>query len=368
MPDIVNVIFIARAHSATLKNKKYIGSIIMNFRPSRVITAGAVALGITLSAGMASAQEAKSYILSTASTGGTYYPVGVALATLTKVKLEPKTKIGMSAISSAGSGENVKLLRDGEAQFAILQGLFGYYAATGTGPVAADGPQTKLRSISMLWQNVEHYIVAADKAKTGTMADFVALKGEAVAMGAKNSGTIGSNRTILSGFGLDMDKDFELMYGGYGPSVSALQDGKIAGVGVPGGVPVGALVQLMSTAGDSVKMLSMTEDEVKKADNGRGLWVPYTIPANSYPGQTTDIQTVAQPNFLATTADIPEEDVYQITKTIFENLGFLNAIHAATKAMAIDKATGGLPVPLHPGAARYYKEVGITIPDHLIAK
>jgi TRAP-type uncharacterized transport system substrate-binding protein len=93
--------------------------------------------------------------------------VGVALATLTKVKLEPKQKIGMSAISSAGSGENVRLLRENEAQFAILQGLFGYYATTGTGPVEADGPQENLRSISMLWPNVEHFIVANDHVDRG---------------------------------------------------------------------------------------------------------------------------------------------------------------------------------------------------------
>ena len=340
----------------------------MNLRPSRIVAAGALALGISMGGGLATAQDARNYILSTASTGGTYYPVGVAISTLTKVKLQPKQKIGMSAISSAGSGENVNLLRDGEAQFAILQGLFGYYAATGTGPVEADGPQTKLRSISMLWQNVEHYIVASDKVNSGTMSDFVALKGQAVAMGARNSGTIGSNRTIMGGFGLDMDNDFELMYGGYGPSAAALQDGKVVGIGAPGGEPVGALVQLMSTAGDRVSMLSMTEEEMVKADNGRNLWTPYTIAAGTYPGQTEDVQTVAQPNFLATTSDLPEEDVYQITKTIYENLGFLNAIHAATKAMGIDKAIAGLPVPLHPGAARYYKEVGIDITDSLIAK
>jgi len=71
------------------------------------------------------AAEQRSYILATATTGGTYYPVGVALATLVKVKLQPKEKIAMSAISSAGSGENVKLLRENQAQFAILQGLYG---------------------------------------------------------------------------------------------------------------------------------------------------------------------------------------------------------------------------------------------------
>ena len=85
----------------------------------------------------------KLYELATASTGGTYYPVGVALATLTKVKLTPSQKIGMSAINSAGSAENVKLLRDNEAQFAILQGLYGYYAWNGKGPIEKDGPQKR---------------------------------------------------------------------------------------------------------------------------------------------------------------------------------------------------------------------------------
>ncbi|THB79384.1 MAG: TAXI family TRAP transporter solute-binding subunit, partial [Desulfobulbaceae bacterium] len=94
--------------------------------------------------------EERNYLLATASTGGTYYPVGVAISTLTKVKLQPKQKIGMSAINSAGSGENIKLLRDNEAQFAILQGLYGYYAWNGVGPLKNDGPQKDLRSVTML--------------------------------------------------------------------------------------------------------------------------------------------------------------------------------------------------------------------------
>lgn len=316
----------------------------------------------------AQAQEEKNYILSTASTGGTYYPVGVAIATLVKVKLQPKQKIGMSAINSAGSGENVRLLRENEAQFAILQGLFGYYAATGTGPVKADGPQAKLRSVSMLWQNVEQFVIAAEHAKSGTVSDLADLKGKPMAMGRKNSGTIGSNRTLLAGLGIDMDKDYEMVHGGYGPSASAVQDGKAAGMGTPAGVPTGAVTKLFAAAAGKVKMLSFTEEQAKAADGGKGLWTPFTIAAGTYPGQDADVNTIAQPNFLATTADVDEESVYLITKTIYENLPFLNAIHKATKAMAIEKAIAGLPVPLHPGAARYYKEVGISIPDNLMAK
>jgi TRAP transporter TAXI family solute receptor len=124
----------------------------------------------------------------------------------------------------------------------------------------------------------------------------------------------------------------------------------------------------MASAGDSVTLLSLTEEEMKMADSDRGLWTPYTIPAGSYPGQDTDVQTVAQPNFLATNADIPEEHVYQITKAIYENLPFLQAIHPATKVMSIESAIAGLPLPLHPGALRYYQEVGLDIPERLIAK
>jgi TRAP transporter TAXI family solute receptor len=262
----------------------------------------------------------------------------------------------------------VRLIREGEAQFGILQGLYGYYAATGTGPLSEVGPQENMRSVSMLWQNVEHFIISSDAANTGTMADMVALKGEGMAFGAQNSGTIGSNAAILAGFGVDIESDYELVFGGYGPSAEALQNGQVKGVGIPAGIPVGAISQLMASAGDSVTLLSFTEEEMAMGDGGRNLWTPFTIPAGTYPGQDADVQTIAQPNFLATSADLPDEHVYQITKAIYENLPFLQAIHPATKAMALESAISGLPLPLHPGALKYYQEAGVNVPDRLIAK
>lgn len=329
------------------------------------VMAAAIALGVSAAAMPAKAEEA-SYILATASTGGTYYPVGVALSTLTKVKLHSDHGIAMSAINSAGSGENVRLLRENEAQFAILQGLFGYYAATGTGPLASEGAQD-LRSISMLWQNVEHFIVAADAATSGTVDDFGALKGESMALGRQNSGTIGSNMALLEGLGIDMEADYSLVHSGYGPSAEALQNGQVKGISTPAGVPVGAVSQLMATMGDQAKILDFTDDQLISADGGRNLWTRYVIPAGTYPGQDADVATIAQPNFLASRSDVSEENAYMITKTIYENLPFLQAIHPATKAMAIEKAIAGLPLPLHPGAAKYYAEVGVEIPDRLIA-
>ncbi len=343
-------------------------SLMRTTRRTAAMLLTAATASFTLAAPV-SAQDAepRNYILATASTGGTYYPVGVAIATLTKVKLQPSEKIGMSAISSAGSGENIRLLREDEAQFAIVQGLFGYYARSGTGPIEADGPQDHLRSVSMLWQNVEQFVLSNDHVDTGTIADFVAASGETMALGRQNSGTIGSNRTLLGNLGIDIDADYSLMHGGYGPSAEAVQNGQAAGMGTPAGVPTGAVSQLMAAAGDKVTLLSLTAEQAAQADGGLGLWTPYTIEAGTYPGQDSDVQTIAQPNFLAVRADVSDDDVYALTKTMYENLGFLNAIHKATTAMAVEKAIAGLPLPLHPGAARYYQEVGLDIPDNLIA-
>jgi TRAP transporter TAXI family solute receptor len=328
-----------------------------------VVAAMALLLG---SVSTVQAAEERNYLLATASTGGTYYPVGVALATLVKVKLQPTQKIGMSAISSAGSGENVKLLRENEVQFAILQGLYGSYAWEGTGPIASAGPQRNLRSVSMLWQNVEHFTVNKKFAKTGTAADLVAMKGESMAMGTKNSGTLGSNKVLLGNLGVDIEKDYNLVYVGYGPSADALQNGQVAGMGTPAGVPVSAVTKAMANMGGEITVLDFTDEQMKKADGGKELWTRFVIPADTYPGQTRDINTIAQPNFLSVRSDVDEDAVYQITKTIYENLAFLNAIHGATKAMAIEKAIAGLPMPLHPGAAKYYAEVGIKVPARLL--
>lgn len=328
----------------------------------------AVALSATLgSAALVQAEEKRSYILATASTGGTYYPVGVALATLTKVKLEPKYKVSLSAINSAGSGENIKLLGENEAQFAILQGLYGAWAWSGEGSLKSSGPQTHLRSVSMLWQNVEQFAVKSDLVKSGTIADLAELKGKKFSIGKKNSGTEGSGRQILGGLGMEADS-LDLAYMGYGPSADALQNGTINGMNIPSGVPTSAITRAYAALGSDMTVLDFTDEQIKEANGGYQLWTRYVIPANTYPGQTKDINTMAQPNFLAVRDDVSEEDVYLLTKTVYENLPFLNGIHKATKAMALEKAIAGLPLPLHPGAARYYKEAGLTIPAHLIAK
>ncbi|NNG05697.1 MAG: TAXI family TRAP transporter solute-binding subunit [Inquilinus sp.] len=328
----------------------------------------AVALAVTAVAGVPAQAQDRSYLLATAGTGGTYYPVGGAIATLVKIKLEPRQKIAMSAIPSAGSGENVKLLREGQVQFAILQGLFGAYAASGDGPLAADGPQENLRSVSMLWQNVEHFAVRDEFVSTGTIDDLIAMRGKTFAIGARNSGTEGSNRQLLAGLGVtDPDSHFDVAFVGYSPSGDGFRNGNIDAINPAAGVPVGAMTQLAAAVGDEIRLLNFTDEQIRRANGPYELWTAYTIPAGTYPGQAEDVRTIAQPNILAVDAGVDEDAVYQITKTIYENLSFLNNIHPATKVMALESALAGLPLPLHPGALRYYEEAGLTVPARLRA-
>jgi TRAP transporter TAXI family solute receptor len=224
-------------------------------------------------------------------------------------------------------------------------------------------PQTGLRSVTMLWQNVEQFLVNAEHNHTGTIANLGGLKDKAVAMGKKNSGTIGSNRFLLKNLEINLDRDFGLAYGGCGPSADALQNGRVEAISTPAGVPTGAVTRVMAAMGDEARMLEFSDEQAAQADGGMGLWTRYGIPAGTYPGQEQAINTIAQPNFLAVRADVDEDAVYRITKAIYENLPFLNGIHKATKAMALDRAVAGLPMPLHPGALRYYREARVALPE-----
>ncbi len=297
-------------------------------------------------------------IIATATTGGTYYPVGVAIGTLLSIKLAGSNKITATAINSAGSGENIQMLKNKECDLAILQALFGLNAFNGKGPYEGK-PMKDFRSITMLWRNVEHFPLANKYVKSGNMDDLKGLN-QKFSIGKRGSGTEGSGLTLFKILGIDPEKDMTLEYLGYNPSAQAMMDGRIAGANIPAGVPAAAITQLYAQMGaDDATVLDFTDEQLKAIQKDYPIWNRFVIPAKTYPSQEKDINTIAQPNFLACRADLPDETVYLITKTIYENLPFLHNIHSATEAMSLEKATEGLPAPLHPGAEKYFREVGV---------
>ena len=308
--------------------------------------------------------RARPYVLTTATTGGTFYPVGVAIATIAHAQLAQSEGISMTAISSAGSLENIKLLRDNQAQFAILQGPFGAWSWDGEGPVSS--PQSHLRSISALWKNVEHFVLLSELSATGTMHDLNLLSGDRYVLGARNSGAEQTGRFILDSLGIDYQEKFTLAYMGYGPTTSAIQDGNIVGMNIPAGAPVSSITQAYALMGERITILNWNQESLDAINARYPLWDWYEFPPGTYPNQTELITTVASPNVLVTRADIPHEVVYNITKVIWENLGTLHEIHRATRDMRMEIAVDGLGAPLHQGAIQYYREIGLDIPPRLL--
>ncbi len=308
--------------------------------------------------------KTNSLIIATATPGGTYYPVGVAIGALISVKLDDTHDITATAITSAGSGENIHMLDTGEADLAILQALFGAMAYRGE-RFYEGTPVQSFRAITVLWENVEHFVLLEKYSRTGNLTDLKGLEKQ-FSIGKRGSGTEGSGRVILESLSVDCEKDIHPEYLGYNGSVQSMIDGRIAGANIPAGIPASAITQLFAQMGaHRVVVLETTEEQIESIRSAYPIWTRSIIPKGTYPGQEKDIATIAQPNFLACREGLSEETVYQITKAIYENLPYLQNIHQATKMMHVEKALAGLPTPLHSGAARYYRERGIIIPERL---
>ena len=152
------------------------------------------------------------YLLATASTGGTFFPVGVAMSTLATEVLTDSPAIRVAAMNSAGSGENIQLLKFGEADFAILQGLFGAMARQGRGKYAGRPQDSAFLAVMNLWPNVEHFVIRRELAQQGDMSDLTALRGQSFSIGKRGSGTETSGRVILEALGYQPEADFRLRY------------------------------------------------------------------------------------------------------------------------------------------------------------
>jgi len=311
--------------------------------------------------------DTKRYTIATASTGGTYYPVGVGIATISSLMLTKKYGMIFTAITTAGSKENVDLVDKGEVDLAIIQGLFGSMAWQGKG-IYTNRAKKNLRSISMLWQNVEQFVVYKNLAKTGNIHDMRNIYGRGFSIGKRNSGSKVSAETLLHTLGMDHTK-MNLEFLAYSAGVEALKHSKVSAVNIPSGIPLSAVRDAYNSLGaENITILEFSDDDITKIKSSYPVWSRFVIPSGTYPGQDRNISTIAQPNLLVVNKNTSEETVYQLTKTIYENLPFLNIVHKSTKDMSLQSAIDGLPMPLHPGAIRYYKEMGLSIPQRLIGE
>lgn len=326
----------------------------------RLLTA-IVAIALIIMAITGKIENANKRFLSvaTASTGGTYYPMGVGLANVWSHHIKQEN-IQVTGQSSASSIENIDLLQKNEAQLAILQSLIAVEAYQGVRSFK-NHPYQDLRSISVLWPNVEHFVLVDDKVKDGTLND---IAGTRFSVGPQASGTEQSTLIILQGVNLSKQK-IHPEYLGYGDTVSAMRDGRLDGGALPAGVPASAVTD-MYASGVPARILNVTDEQLKRINAIANSWFRFIIKPETYPRQKQPIHTIAQPNILMTTRKIDEKTIYELTKVMFENQKEVHQIHSSAKYILPENALKGVSVPLHLGAYRYYREIGLNIPDYLV--
>lgn len=308
--------------------------------------------------------ERTTYNLGTAGTGGVSHPVGVTLAALIKLKLLPSTGIDVNARNTDGSSSNAPRLRQGDLDFAILTNLDAYNASHGMELFQEQGPDPSLRHLTNLWQSTYYFIVKSDLAPTGRFADLLNLEGRRMAFGRVDSTALAGSRALFDAFAIDIDDMYELEDLDDTAAAAAFLEGGLDGfllVEEGGG---GELLAFLEQAADKAVILDIGDDRISAAnDDGPNVWSRTVIAANSYPGLREDLTTVAMNNILGTRDGVDDGVVYQITKTVFDNLPFLQEMHAATIGIDLENALAQLTLPVHPGAAAYYREVGVDVPE-----
>ncbi|MGC9235436.1 MAG: TAXI family TRAP transporter solute-binding subunit [Thiomonas sp.] len=285
--------------------------------------------------------------IATGGTSGVYYPLGVALSQI-YTKAIPAAKSSVQA--TKGSVENLSLLEAGRAELGFSLGDALSDAWKGEADAGFKAPLKKLRTMAAIYSNYVQIVARADSG-IRTLAD---LKGKSISVGAPKSGTELNARTLFKAAGLSY-KDFsKVEYLPFGESVELMKNRQLDATLQSAGLGVASLRDL--AASQKIVVVPVPADIIVKV--GDPAYQSGTIPANTYEGQTEAVPTARIQNFLVTREGLSEDLVYQMTKAMFTNLPELAAAHAAAKGISLKDAPLHSPVPLHSGAARYYREAG----------
>jgi uncharacterized protein len=299
------------------------------------------------SAPLASAADTSINVL-TGRTSGVYYPLGVALGSVIG-KAMPSLKTSVQATKTPVESLNLLQAGRGEIAFTLGDSLSG--AWKGNEEAGFETPLKRLRGIAAIYPNYIQIVARADSG-IRTLAD---LKGKKVSVGAPKSTIELNARTIFAAAGLTYKHLGKVEYLPFGESVELMKERLLDATLQSAQLGVSALRDLATSV--DIVVVTVPPEIIKKTNDP--AYLPATIPANTYRGQTADIQTAAVQNFLVTHEGVSNDTVYGMTRALWTNLDQLVAAHPAAKAINISNALNGMLVPLHPGAEKYYREVGV---------
>ncbi|MDN7131001.1 TAXI family TRAP transporter solute-binding subunit [Halomonas sp. MC140] len=320
-------------------------------RTLRSLYSTAAAASLLAVALPASAQQLS---IATGGTGGVYYPIGGGFAEMINNHIEGAQA---TAEVTGASVENMGLIMRGDADLALALADTVYQAYTGTGDF--DGRQVEnARALASVYPNAVQLVTLAES-DIKSIAD---LAGKRVSVGAPGSGTELNVRALLESNGVDYE-DFTPQRLNFNETADAIRDGDIDAGFWSVGPPTSSILNLAATR--DIRLIGFSDEEIANAQEEEAVFAPYELAAGMYDGMDEAVQTIGIPNVLVVNADMDEELAYQLTQLLFENTDELIAVHPAANDTTVQFTMDSTPVPLHPGALRYFEEVGADIPDRL---
>ena len=307
------------------------------------------ALAIAITAAVAAPVEAQtSIVVLTGSTSGVYYPLGNALSTIF-LKAIPGVRPNVQV--TQGSVENLRLLEEGDGELAFSLGDTVSAAWKGKAEAGFGTRLAKLRGVAAIYSNYVQ-IVVTEASGIKTLAE---LKGKRVSVGPRQSGSELNARAIFTAAGVSYNDFARTDYLPFGQSARLIEKGDLDATLQSAGLGVDSIRHLATSM--PIRLLNIPQDVVVKI--GDEAVIPAIIPARTYEGQTENVATAAIVNFLLTREGLSADIVYAMTKAIFSNLIQLVQTHPAANGISLKDALTGMPLPLHPGAERYYREMGL---------
>ncbi|MBD1383248.1 TAXI family TRAP transporter solute-binding subunit [Metabacillus arenae] len=284
----------------------------------------------------------------TGGTSGIYFQIGNAIAKIYGEKLDAQASVQ----TTGASAENTVKISQKKAELGFAMADIVADAYSGEGNFAKAGALSNVRAVASLYPNYMQ-IVAPKSVKVHTLQD---LKGKDIAIGEMGSGTEIMAKRILDAVGITYD-EINADFLSFSESIESIKNGTTDVAFLSSGYPNLDIMELAIT--DEVEIIPVPKELIEELKKKYPTFDIGTIPANTYNGVKEDRETVMVNSLLITNKDMPEEEVYELTKTLFDNLEDLRNAHSSAKKIELEKATQKLPLPLHRGAEKYYKEKGV---------
>jgi len=288
--------------------------------------------------------------MGTGSPTGTYYAYGGIVGQY----ITNNAGITVNAVSTGGSKDNIQGIDSGDYQLGTVQSDVMHYAWNGTRSFEEDGKVDTFRTVAGLYAEAVQLVTVNPDIKS--VSD---LKDKKVSIGAPGSGVYFNAVDVLGAAGLT-EEDIKPQYQNFDESADALKDGKIDAAFIVAGAPTPAITELSMTNANT-RIVPIDGDIAEKLMKDNTFYSVYKIPADTYKNQAEEVATVTVKATLIVSADASEDDIYNLTAAIFDNIDAITKEHAKGAELSLENATEGLTVPFHAGAAKYFKEKGIEV-------